>query len=711
MTLDAGNIVQENSGEKTTGSTSHPVSLTSAAAAGNTILLFISSGTSAVDITVPAGSTWALDLDHASGMQVFRIAPTVGGEQSWTFTTLGNQTNAWYMVEITGLDLDDPTDATATSGLTVSNGGTVALTTPTTAGLSTIAFAAYAPISATSGVTYTLAGYTNGFTERADTGGPGPAPGMAVALLGGTGSTQAYSTTATFTTSSGSAILIPAAIVTYREAGTLVVTPLSWLSGFEWGTHGGGGNATAGGMWGSSAAPVGTWGTNYLIQSGSARNGGYGLRVVCSASSSYVSLYTLPSSVSNATVGMNVRVNSGSGIIDIAEWSGALGGSSALPGGIVYDVTNQKFGARVTATGTPTYQSGTTPLGTWAWIDWRTSVNSSSLWTVTWRVETGTDTYTGQGDGTHTATASNQLQTLRLGNSSIAQTSSVDYDDVVVSRYSGTYPLGPHTIRRLGVDQTATPTTTSPATDFNTFTANGTLAAWNATTARAAVDEVPPTVSASADGVVQVAVNAAGYAEFPMETYTLGPREVVAGVRAIASTWSTTAGSAVTWGMRGYDGTTEAVIVAVGATFTPGAPTALSATAPLWRSGMWVQTNGWTQAELDAAALRVGFSTDVAPGVSALYLEVATAVTRTRALFGDLASVESDPFRGGVVSLSTTAPAGGDVALYYEVAGSPTSTTVPAGTTGTAQLNAAFDADVNYISAQFPAEPAPAPEP
>jgi hypothetical protein len=114
---------------------------------------------------------------------------------------------------------------------------------------------------------------------------------------------------------------------------------------------------------------------------------------------------------------------------------------------------------------------------------------------------------------------------------------------------------------------------------------------------------------------------------------------------------------------------------------------------------MWQSTNGWTQAELDAAALRVGFSTDATPdiGVEALYLEVAIGKTRTQQLLGDAAAVEVDPTRLGMMSTTVTAPADlGATLRWTDTGGSGSQYVAPAGSY-TKQFDPASQADVSVV--------------
>jgi hypothetical protein len=96
-------------------------------------------------------------------------------------------------------------------------------------------------------------------------------------------------------------------------------------------------------------------------------------------------------------------------------------------------------------------------------------------------------------------------------------------------------------------------------------------------------------------------------------------------VRAFASLWGGTGSGTGTLGMRGWDGTAEVSFEEPGTSFDPDSLTTASATYPMWYSGMWGVGTRWTPTLLNAAALRVGFSTDATPdmGVSCVGLEVA----------------------------------------------------------------------------------------
>lgn len=692
MPLAAENFVQENSGTVTTAGTSCVVSLPSGTIAGNTLFVFL---TALVGVTAPAGFTQDHVLDV--NLYAYRKSEVAADETSWTFTTASNSTFAWYVAEVSGVSPVEPLDATASHAFTgtFDNATFSSGTSTLNASLNTVVFAAFAA-QQTGGSTESWSGYTNDFEELVDI-----SPGgyeLAVARKFVAGTTGTFETTATLDTSQASTST-GALVVVYRSADSPIAAPLQMLAGFEWGTHGGinshigstsltGAALTAGG---------GTWGTSYLIQAGSARNSGYGLQVVQSGAAGYVQV----GSVTGAgfSFGFDVRVVSATGTVVVVAFANRFQ--------LLYDATNSQFGVRAGTTGTVSWQSGTTATNTWVWVDLRVKCNTAT-WRVEWRLETAADTYTEQAAaelGGQTPGVVNN-QALVLGHTA-AQTMTADYDNAVLSTYYVAYPLGPHQIRLLTVDPAGTPSVSGTSSNFSVFTSNGTLGAWNATNARNAVDEVPPTVSASADGVVQTATATGDYMEFPMDAATVAADEVIAGVRMLAPAWGGTGAGTGTLGIRGFDGTTETTLITASTSYDAGSPTAVSSTEPRWQCAMWQwPTGGWTKTRLDGASLRVGFSTDAAPdmGVDAVYLEYATHKATTGTVIGEAGQVtlagNVDPNTAGVRSLVTTTPPERGTTLHYTQDGTPTSVVIPADTIDTQVLDAADIAGVTDIGTE-----------
>jgi hypothetical protein len=687
--LSVGDFVQENSGVVTTPNASCVVSLPSGTTAGNTLLVFIGVQSG---LTPPTG--FIVDKNVGGLLYAYRKSEVAAGETSWTFTALSGAVPwTWYVAEMFGVDPVEPLDASATSssGVSVANGGTLSTgTTPLNAALDTVVFGAFTVNQVNGGDTHSWSGYTNDFEELLDIApGVGGSYQLAVARKFVTGTTGQFSTTATLATSTGTASC-SALVVAYRAVGSPMVAPLAMFAGFGQGTDGGA-TATGGAasLYGAAVAGgAGAWGTNLLVQSGG-RTGSYRFRVVQSGAAAYRRLGDL--NVKAGALGWNVRVVSATGTVVVNEI--ANNASTVIFAQLLYDTSTSKFGVRCGTTGTVSWQSGTTALNTWVWVDLRPKVNTTT-WQVDWTLETGTDTYTAQTQATLSGQSSGfSFHVLHLGGNA-AQTMTADYADVCLSAYYVAYPLGPHEVRLLTVDPAGTPTLSGTSTNFSVFTANGTLAAWNAVNARNAVDEVPPTVSASADGVCQTAVAATDYIEFPMAPCVLADDEIVSGVRSLVPMWGGTGTGTGTVGVRGWDGTTETVLTPASTSYDAGAPTVVSSTEPRWECAMWPSPNGWTQAELDTLALRFGFSTDATPdmGTHALYLEYATRKAITTTVIGEAGGVELasnvNPNTTGVRSLVTTTPSDQGTTLNWTDAGGPHTQPVAASSIDTQTLDA-----------------------
>jgi hypothetical protein len=709
--LSADNFVQESTGWATVAaSAAFDVTLPAGTAAGNTVLVIITSNVS--NQIIPPGG-FIVDFSSvlgSSGSTANRKPGVSAAESSWTFTnTSGLSRNVtWYVVELSGLELVLPLDATATSGASaaISDGGTRSTTTtPENSGLSTLQLAVFGWRNATTAGAGSWSGYTNGFSEvvdHVDAAGSGEHYGHGIARRFEQTTTGAFECTATFAGPGDGAW---AMLLVYRAADSPIRAPLFELAGFDWGTHGGVANTTSVGEADKllGAAPTGTWGTHYLIQAASGRNDGYGLRIAVSSAICYVPLRIHPTGTSAPVYGLNLRMVSATGTVVVAEgmWTSGL----ATLFQVLYDAAANKFGVRWDTAGTPAWQSGTTAPGTWVWIDLRPLLvkNTAGDFVFDWRLETAAGVYTDQPAATTTSVGATELSFLRLGGN-VSQTMTCDYDDVVGSRFSSAYPLGPHKVALVTVDAAGTPSVSGTAANFSVFTSNGTLGAWNAANARNALDEVPPTISAAADGVCQTAAAAADYMEFPMADPTVAADEYVSGVRLLAAMWGGTGSGTGTLGIRGHDGTTEATLIPATTSYDAASPTAVSATDPLWLAKLWQPSGGWTTTKINAAVVRVGFSSDATPdmGVHVVYLEVAKGKTRTMPMFGVAGDVtvdaRLDPNSLGVRSLFTATPEGKPATLHYELSGTPTDVSVPAAASDTQTLDAADAPTTNYVA-------------
>jgi len=671
--------------------------LGSGTTAGNSVVVMIFC---AAGLTAPSGFTADAGAGAGAIMWYRKGSESLtAGETSWTFTTGANNDSIWYVFEASNIDSPEPLDVTANSSSgSLASGGTLSSgTTAQNIGLSVIALAGFSTARA-AGATITWDGYTNGFEEVADLSST--ARSMAVARLFHEGTTRTFSSTATVTRSDA-ANAANSRVVVYRAADAPVAAPLAGFTTFGWGTHAGMGNTGSSNPQGNLTAPSGTWGTNYLVSSSYARSGyaDYGLRIVDLGS------VTLPGFTATAAAwGFHVRPISGSGVC-VAGYFNTAAGATTSPQ-LVYNFSTNKWGLRWGNTGTPSYQSGTTALNTWAWIDGAERGMTTSTYKAVWRLETGTDIYTDQTPPADlTGQSSNFAVELVLGTPS-SQTATFEYCVPVWGKYYAAYPIGPHKGQTLTVDPAGTPSISGTSSNFSVFTANGTLAAWNATNARDALDDLPPTISASADGVVQTAVAASDYAEFPMANPTVASDEVIAAIRSVCAMYGGTGTGTGTLGLKVHDGTTETVIDSGVTAYDADSLTTPSATYPVWRRGtVTAPSTGWTVSRANSLVTRMGYSSDATPdmGAHALYLEVATRKAAiSRALTVEDGAMTADlyvnPYSSAAVSYVITNNDPTRTAVFsYSIAGTPqTPVTVAPGAGPTAlTLNADAFGDIS----------------
>jgi hypothetical protein len=388
-----------------------------------------------------------------------------------------------------------------------------------------------------------------------------------------------------------------------------VAPQLVALTGFEFGTTAGIATGNAGNT--IFDGVTGTLGTDLQVISGAAHTGGYGLRVALTGKCLFWNTNTLGAAKTALVVSLWFRLSTNPTTdTDIISMDTAASTDRA---GFFYQASTGKLAAWI-AGATNQLSAATVNDGAWHLLQWKFDVSGTQ--TTSWSLDGVGGTAVSGGTASTTAR-------LSIGNRS-AGTGVCDYDDIVVSSTVGDYPLGRHHVEVLTVDPAGTVTATTGA-DFDTFTANGTLAGgFVAATARAAVAERPPTVGVTADGLVQIVTSATDYVELPMTTYGLGSGELVSGIRMLAAGWENSASSTVpTIGFRSFNGVLETVLfAAANPAFTN------STTTPAWVAKMLTTVDVDTQAELDALTFRVGFSTGASPaiGIHAIYAELAVLV-------------------------------------------------------------------------------------
>lgn len=707
MAISADDIVQTNTG--TVNAANPVVTLPSGTVDGNTVLIFIMSyGTGSPSATgftrdhAPSGSS--------SKSYILRKSNVTAGETSWTVTNTANPM-VWFVMEVQNLH---PTAAFEANSVYLSSTAVTSVPTNTT-GASTIyeglAFAFHGGQNTTSATVATWSGQTGGFAEllensRTD-GTTATSAAVSVRVVNDIGTYQSTATASQTVTAS-------AVIVVYSASRTTRQPNPDIICGAEIGT-------TAGLTTGNTAAPpVDAKNGTVSIVSTSPRSGNYCFELTGSGAAANVawtstgalSLYTAPSGhVINQQYVMRVSFYfptslPGADVTVCAMDQGT--GTSGSGVQAVYRSATQQLGVQMShstlGAGTEVLSTATLSADTWysldLYLDMAQEIRSSGWW-ADWALDGVAQTR-----ATRTATTASDVATItqvRLGWLT-SSTATIRYDDLVGSKHPGHFPLGDIGVYPMPVDPAGTVTVTTAAS-FSTFTNNGTLnTTFNTTTARNAVDEIPPTIGATADGFVQDAAATGDYVELPMTSRDAASfGQALRGVRWYFCGWAVSA-SANTIGFRGYDGTTETTLFAAA---DPNFDN--STTNPAWvcrmhRTLAASTPYAWTQAGLDALAARVGFSSSatVNVGVHAILAEVAmrTAV-ETQVLQQDGVFIYSalDPDTGNVIYLRLDATAAaGDGWATYTINGVDVNRTALAGTSDTYTVGAESSSVVSYIT-------------
>lgn len=327
---------------------------------------------------------------------------------------------------------------------------------------------------------------------------------------------------------------------------------------------------------------------------------------------------------------------------------------------IWYRAASQKIGVKV-GTGTEQLSDATVAANTWIGLDYRFDARTTTF-KCDWQLDYDSLDATGpvaQTQASNTGMTVGSIDKVRKG-WTVARTATVRFDDIAASQQYGAYPLGDVRIVTLSVDPAGTPTISGSSANFRVFTSNGgTLTTWSAAGTRNALDDVPPTIGASADGLTQISTAASDYCEVPMETYTAAPDFAVRGLRWYWAGWAASSTGA-TFGFRSWDGVSEiAQHSAVDHNF--------DSSSLVWMTRMQRPSLGkyvLTQAKVDALAARFGFSTDAAPdvGVHCVFGELvvapATVYGIVEAETGFNVYVRQDPVSASVISLLATTPSG-----------------------------------------------------
>jgi hypothetical protein len=638
---------------------------------------------------------------------IFRRGPLEGltaAESSWNVSETLAMPFAWRVYELSGVDnTADPLDALSThttaTAATASTG-----TSGTTTAYDALVIGVLGARDAASGTGPTWSGWTNSFVEDGESAqaiaGGASSVGMAVAFkslasIGTVESTATHSLSPT-TAPVGGVVAVLAAAGSKRAASIVAHT------GFEFGTAAGLTTGLAAGsvLFDAMAGSPAVVATN-------PRTGSYCLELSASAATEYLEWATETVGV-KATLVVRVSVlfpgSLPPGDVIVAQVGGGLPAGDTL---LRFRAASSKLGVQV-GTGTEQLSATTVAADTWYDLDLRAITSGSAAATIDWQLD-GVD----QTQAVGAAAGGASWVGVFVG-WTVAATATVRYDDLAVSDIGGNYPIGDIRVHLLKVDPAGTVAVSGSSSNFGVMTANGTIGAWDATGARNAVDEVPPTIGAASDGAVAVTARATDYIEFPMETYDASGSASIRAVRVLLAIWAAS-GTAATCRVLGYDGTAATTLFAEA---DPNADNSTTTTA--WIAKTFKPAGGWTQAKLDALAVRYG-SNDATPdnGPIVVYAEVviqpaaaAERVATVQLVEGrdDLqATVDArlDPVSGGAITYDATVPAdGGDAVVDYLIDGTPSSATVTAGSVDTEVVDAPDGTTVTQVGIR-PAAGAP----
>jgi hypothetical protein len=730
MPLNVDSIVQQKTGDFS--ATSGTVSLDAATTAGNHVLICAMSGRADgtfANLGAPAGFSWVtIELSASTGTHNTSpsawIKATAGGETSWTlaFQTTPHSQVTWACFEITGLDQTEPRHIYDTFPDPFDDSGTVSsrstATIPVTTSYDVLVFALHAAYNDGAAIPG-WSGHTNGFSEVADVGRTDGANGIAlsVAVKGSQTLTQHECTASLDDASQARGVAFALTAADARWAVTADV-----LCGFEFGsTTTLSTTSVAAGM-DDCKVFDGVVGSP-AINSTTPRTGSHCLELSASAAAECVTWV-------NTGTAPVIGVLSAYGPYGVGgsadTWQGPLVGRlhvyfpTSLPGADVelasievaaaitctiwYRTASQKIAVKI-GTGTEIASDAVVSTDTWIGLDFRYDARIANH-TLDWQVDYDSTTTTAapvvQTQAVGASTSAGRITTFRLGWST-AKTATVRYDDVLLSKVWNNYPIGNVKVYPLKVDPAATPTVLTSTANFGVFTNNTTVAAWNAVNARNAIDDIPPTIGATADGVCQVNNSGSDHMKFAMESRAQQPGEIPRAVRCYWTCWAATATAAFGPGLRVYDGTTEFSHADGGVDHGFDASTTIA----YWITRMLGRVLGGsdayllTQAKLDALEARVGFSTDASPdvGIHAVVFEVAMQVADVvRIIEGEdgafTVDLRLDSVTSGVTSYLVTCPAGTRGALFeWTISGVDGSQYVAAGATYEKVVGAA-DIDV-----------------
>jgi len=718
MPLSQDSIIQSNSGNfsGTSGSVSLPASTTS----GNmVVVLAVGTSTGATDVTPTDLDITGFDkhgfasADSWQNAFIFSKA-NVGVESPWTLTVTvnGTQQVCWFAMEVEGVDYEIY-DGTGFAGgyMMISDSSVYSLVssqqlvTGTSGTYEALGIALFSA-SAAAGAIPDIGGYTNNWQELGSVSRTNGTRGIRMAaIVKSQQSIAPLDVTATITPASPTnSIMLVLNGATAKEA-PVVRT----MTGFEYGTAT---TLTSVGVSGDIAVVDEVVGTPEVVSTFK-RSGTYSLKLTSSAAAESIAWLA----------GFNKGLDGGVGEPLVAHPSFAIYFDGALPGvdielasveagsasnsvKVFYRTATSKIGVKV-GTGTEIASDAVVAFNKWIGLellyDPRTTTNKCD-----WQIDYDSLDATvpvSQTQATNTGMTAAPISRFRLGWQT-STTATVYYDDVFFSGTRKAYPMGLVNIQGLRPDPGGTVTTSGTSANWNVFTSNGgTLTAFNSANAISALDEIPPTIGASSDGLAQITLNTSNLARVPLETYAMGDNNVIGrAVRVYALGWaaSTSAASLI---VQAYDGTN---IHSMGGHVTDAN---FDNTTYRWLTRTLRNSFGGlpyvvTQAKLDALAVEFGNSGDATPdvGLHWIFAELATQP----AVAHSIMEIEDGSFNvyayqdemaQSITSLLVTTPSGSRGAtLGWTIEGSSGNQYVAANTVWSKSIGATDITQVTEIS-------------
>ena len=694
MPLSVDNILQSNTGgfEGSSGA----ATLSTGTTAGSTVLIFVGIGTpggSDYWMRAPSGFTvltnWFPGFINAekTAPWVYAKRNVSADETSWTMNENTSKTvqAAWVAMEITGIEAnllnaffvaDSGESLTYNAAASSIGSGS----TPVSSCYDVLAFAVHSARSDTTTVP-TWSGQNNGFTEFAESSTVNANNAVSIAVSYKPSlALSSYTCTASLSPTSPAA----GTVVGLFAEGARHAPNMDVIFGAETGTASGLTTGIAdhpGGTFHNRSAPVQVSTGSPEISSTFARTGSYSVKLSSSAAAEWVS-WTNDGALGkqeNYTADTNFPLigrlcfympSLPAGDVEICSaWSGG----TASVAKFWYRTASQKIGCVVgdpisPSFGTEILSDATVSAGVWIGLDFRYDPRVA-IPVCDWQVDYDSLDVTGPVAQTQAAGVTGSIQNVSefVIGWKTAATATIYYDDIAACKQWGAYPLGDLRIRLLKPDQAGTATVSGTSTNFKTFTSNGTMATWSSAATLANLDDAPPTIGGSADGLAQVAVATSDYVEIPMENWTAAPDNTIRGARWYLAGWAAS-GNPASIGVKWYDGTTEYFFIAVG-------DHGFDDTATVWMVGMVrsATTKDYydiDQTKLNGLAARVGYSDDANPdaGVHCLLLEVAYQPATTYGIYesgdGFTLYVRQDPVTAGVASYLVTTPSGSRGATF-----------------------------------------------